>query len=269
MSDPVSQAHRSASGSYPRVALPLAAYRSFVAALAPGPVELATLHLEDLFLACAAALGDAAAVSAIDAVHLRQVPAWVARQRPTEAELDELTQRLREHLFVRGEGRRPRIAEYGGRGPLGAWLRVLALRLFASERRGTKQHASLDDLTQHAFVGQSPEHQLAKARYQDAFDQALRDAFAELTSEQRALFRFQFGKGLTLDQIATVLGTHRATVARHIASAREELWRGLTNLLRERLQLGAREVDELLAEWRSKLELSLSGLLRESTESRQ
>ena len=91
-----------------------------------------------------------------------------------------------------------------------------------------------------------------------------RAAFTALEREDRALFRFQFGKGLTLDQMAKLLGLSRATVARRIADARERLWRALTERLRAELKLSQAEVDALLVEWRSQLEVSLSGLLRET-----
>jgi RNA polymerase sigma-70 factor (ECF subfamily) len=173
-------------------------------------------------------------------------------------------QRVRERLFVAAPARGPRIAEYGGRGPLGAWVRVLLVREAASERRRARDHDPIDEDAQRALVDQSPEQLLARARYQGEFDEALRGAFAALSAEERAFFRFQFGKGLTLDQIAKVLGLSRATVARRIAEARERLWRGLTEALRVKLRLSAAEVDALLAEWRSKLEISLGALLKET-----
>lgn len=213
----------------------------------------------DISLASAALRSEPAALTALDALLRAEIPGFVSRLRLAPHEVDELIQRTRELLLV---GPAPKLAEYAGRGPLGAWLRVVVNRLATRERRA--EHESLDDETQHAMVAHSPEHQLARSRWQLTFDAALKDAFAALTPEQRALFRFQFGKGLTLEQISEVMGIHRATVARHIAEARETLWAQLTGLLRERLQLPADEVNALLAEWRSKLDLSLSGVLRES-----
>lgn len=223
-----------------------------------------SLHAEDLALARAALAGDARAIASIETAYLRQIPTFVARQRLGPAELDELTQRVRERLFVGREGAPPKLAEYAGRGPFGAWLRVLVLRMALTDRRRAKRHEALDEATTAGLVVQSAEHLLARARWQGAFDEALREAFAELTQEQRALFRFQFAMGMTLDQVAGVLGLHRATAARRIAAAREALWGTLTRLLRERLRVGGDELTALLTEWRSKLDVSLSGLLRES-----
>lgn len=228
--------------------------------------DVGEAHAEDLALARAAAAGDARAIAVIEALHVRQIPAFVARHKLGPAEVDELSQRVRERLFVARDGKAPKIADYAGRGPLGAWLRVLVLRMATTDRRRARRDEPLDDATTEALVEQSPEHLLARARWQGAFDEALREAFGALSTEERALFRFQFGAGMTLDQIARVMGLHRATAARKIAAAREALWTTLTRLLRERLKLGAKELQALLGEWRSKLDVSLSGLLRETAD---
>lgn len=262
MSDAVEQAFRRAHARLPAVALSLERFRAAVGALgAPNP---ASLELEDLFLATAAADGDAAAIAAIESGPLAGAPGWLARYKLGPAEHDDVVQRVREKLFVAGAERTPRIAEYAGRGPLAAWLRVLLVREAASERRRTRDHDPIDDDAQRRLVDQSPEQLLARARWQGAFDEALRAAFAALTSEERALFRFQFAKGLTLEQMAKLLGLSRATVGRRIADARERLWRSLTERLRSKLKLSQAEVDALLVEWRSQLDLSMSGLLRDT-----
>lgn len=262
MSDAIEQAHRHARTRFPAIRLSVGRFRDAVAALgAPDP---RALELEDLFLATAAADGDDAAIAAIEAGPLAGAPGWLARYRLGSSELDEIVQRVREKLFVAKPGDRPRIAEYAGRGPLAAWLRVLLVREAASERRRTRTHEPLDEDAQRGLIQQSPEQLLARARWQGAFDDALRAAFTALEREDRALFRFQFGKGLTLDQMAKLLGLSRATVARRIADARERLWRALTERLRAELKLSQAEVDALLVEWRSQLEVSLSGLLRET-----
>jgi RNA polymerase sigma-70 factor (ECF subfamily) len=262
VSDRIEAGWRLARTRYAGVALALEPFRAAVVELeGADPHEL---ELGDLFLSRAAALGDARAIAAIEAGPLAGAPEWLARYKLSDAEHDEVVQRVRERLFVGTPTRPPRIVDYAGRGPLGAWVRVLLVREAASERRRAREHDPIDEEAQRALVDQSPEQLLARARYQGAFDDALRGAFAALSAEERALFRFQFGKGLTLDQIAKVLGLSRATVARRIADARGRLWRALTDALRSRLQLSQPEVDALLVEWRSKLEVSLSGLLKET-----
>ncbi|APR77281.1 putative DNA-binding regulatory protein [Minicystis rosea] len=256
--------HAAGVRAHPEITLDRAAFARFVQPLAASAEALSALHAADLYLVCACALGDERAVAVVETRHLARIAEILTRRRRAPAEVDEVAQRTRERLFVGRAGAPPKIAEYAGRGPLDAWLRVLVLRVDADQRRRTRPHESLDAVTTMEWTAQSPEHLLARARWQHAFDEALREAFAALTPEDRALFRFQFGKGLTLDQIAVILGAHRATVARRIAAARETLWKELTARLRARLGLAQRDLDHLLGEWRSKLDVSLSGLLRAS-----
>src|SRR6185295_2269441 len=95
--------------------------------LVHAPFEtIAALALEDLALALAAANGDAAAIEEIERTIVEPLPRTLSRLRPSPDLVDELRQELREKLLV---GPRPKLLEYRGRGPLGAWARVVALRL--------------------------------------------------------------------------------------------------------------------------------------------
>lgn len=215
-------------------------------------------HREELFLCCAALDGDAVALRELERL-LAEIPSHVAKLKLNASEVDELTQRVRELLLV---GPPRKLLEYGGRGPLGGWLRVLVVRLATRERARAKQFEAVDQSTLHTLAAQSPEHQVARAKWQRLFDEALRAAFQSLSEEERSLFRLQFRQGLTLDELAKVLQVHRATVARRIAEARETLWRRLTEHIRG--SLGAAEAEEaetLLRDYRSRLEISLSALL--------
>jgi RNA polymerase sigma-70 factor (ECF subfamily) len=213
--------------------------------------------VNDLDVAAKALQGDAAALRALDEL-LAAIPDWVSRLSLSASELDELTQRVRELLLV---GASPKLKEYSGQGPLGAWLRVVTVRLATRELARTRPTESLDGATLTTLSSQSPEAQLARAKWQALFDDALKAAFAALTEEQRTLFRLQFRQGLTLDQIAKVLQVHRATVARHIAEARERLWDDLTTRLKARLGTAENDdVETLLRDFRSRLDVSLSGL---------
>ena len=256
--------HATASAAFPEIILELEDFAAFVHETWSLDPALVARHAHDLFLACAAAKGDARAVAEIDRACLANVAAMLPRRKLGPSDADEIAQRARDRLFVGQGGAAPKIAEYGGRGPLAAWIRVVVTRIEATHRKRSRPHESLDERTHVQLVAASPEHLLAQARWQRAFDEALREAFDALPRDDRALFRLQFGKGLTLDQIAQLLGIHRATTARRIAAAREQLWTSLCGSLRARLALPQREVEALIAQWRSQLEISLSGLLRES-----
>lgn len=250
--------------AHPTVTLDVATFERFVRARAATAADIAALAGADLYLACACAEGNETAIAIFEARWLSLAPVFLARQRLPPDVVDEVKQRARERLFVGAGDGGPKIGEYGGRGSLEAWLRVLVVRVHANLRRQDKDHDDVDAIAQTAAAATSPEYQLLRARTTNLFESSLRDAFAELTDEERAIFRMQFAKGLTLDAMARVLGVHRATAARHIAAARKKLLSRVMVLLAERLGTSRAEVERSLGEWQSKLDISLSGLLGRS-----
>ena len=66
----------------------------------------------------------------------RRVPRYLAKLRRAVDILDEVKQRLAVRLLVAEGGRRPALAEYGGRGSLDAWLRISATRVALELGRG-------------------------------------------------------------------------------------------------------------------------------------
>src|SRR4051812_47742715 len=83
----------------------------------------------DLYLAWACAEGDAAALAHFERAFLTQVDLYVRRLGLEAHVVDELRQGLRIHLLVAESGGEPRVGKYSGRGPLGAWVRIVAVRL--------------------------------------------------------------------------------------------------------------------------------------------
>ena len=77
----------------------------------------------------------------------------------------------------------------------------------------------------------------------------------------RALLRFKFVDGLTLDDLAVLYGTHRATVARRVAALREDLVKATRAQLGGPLRVRRQDLESLVRLVRSDLDLSLSRLL--------
>jgi RNA polymerase sigma-70 factor len=82
----------------------------------------------DCLLAWRCLCHDPAALAVFEKRHVAEVPGWLRRFQASPAQVDEVQQLLRERLFVAASGT-PRIAAYDGRVPLGAWVRVVALRI--------------------------------------------------------------------------------------------------------------------------------------------
>jgi RNA polymerase sigma-70 factor (ECF subfamily) len=215
----------------------------------------------DIYLACACATRVRGAVEAFDRAYLGEVGAFLTRLRPTPTFVDEVRQEMRDKLFVGGDGASPRIAEYSGKGALGSWVRVVALRVAMNLRR--QPWTADDDTRELDRAGtDNPEMDYEEERYRKAFDEALRAAAASLDGDHRYILRRHFADGLTLDALAVELDVHRATVARRLAAARA----ALRIEARRRLQiaLGARdsELESLARMMRSRIDLSLPGLFR-------
>jgi RNA polymerase sigma-70 factor (ECF subfamily) len=118
-----------------------------------------------------------------------------------------------------------------------------------------------DDAWSDALVHVSaadPELELLRRRYAPAFTAALRDAVASLEARLRTVLRMSFVDAMTIDDIGATYGVHRATAARWIQRACDDVLAQTRRLLAERVDLSATEIAALV---HSQLELSLSQLL--------
>jgi RNA polymerase sigma-70 factor (ECF subfamily) len=250
------------------IAIDDAAYVRYIAERAPGssPAHLERLQGADLYLACACAAGDAGSVAAFDRRYLAPLPPVLVRKGIARDVAEEVVQALRERLFVGTSGARPKIVDYDGRGSLAGWVRVAAIRAASNARRDEGHRATLagDAGGPAAMTVIDPELALIKRRYGDAFQAALRDAFASLDEEQRNVLRLYFTDGLNLDAIARVLGISRATVGRRMIAGRAQVLEETLRLLGERLPATPTELQSLLGIVRSKLDVSLGALVREA-----
>jgi RNA polymerase sigma-70 factor (ECF subfamily) len=217
-----------------------------------------TLHAADLFLACGCAEGDAHAIAAFEQHHLSAVAAVLARAGTAGDLANEVQQTVRVRLLVATGAERPKIHEYGGRGSLAKWLRVVILRtatsLGRSDRARAKRHA---EGPPPALAVVDAELAMIRGRYESDFNAALREAFGTLSPAHRNVLRLHFIDGLTLPEVGRAVNASRATAARMILAAREHLYDEVARLLHARLGVDARELESLLAVVRSGLEVSL------------
>jgi RNA polymerase sigma-70 factor, ECF subfamily len=253
-------------GAWPTVKL---APESFLRHLArhlpaPGAPEdaLRQLHAADLYLACACAEGEPQALLAFEQHVLRKVPARLGSL--PAATLDELLQMLRQRLLLGVGGAPPRIADYAGRGPLRAWVRIVAARMvgaMSSQSGRQESFSEPPEALEQLLAPDNPEREVLRADSSEAFSVALRAALAALPERERALLRMHHLHGLTMDRLATMYGESRSSVARHVAQARERLLRLTRHELAARLKLEGRELESLLGLVRSRLDLNLGGLM--------
>jgi RNA polymerase sigma-70 factor (ECF subfamily) len=240
-----------------------AAFVAYVAARLPGKKawreELARTSIDELFLAFTCGAGDARAFTLLDERYLAEVPRYVAHLDRSPAFADEVRQSLRERLLL---GSPPKIGEYAGKGPLGGWLRVAALRIALNARRGrARKETPLEGVEKGVAATADPELDVLRARYAGAVQRALEATVQALPVDQRNVLRTHYLDDLSIDRIAAVHGVHRSTAARWITEARaaivEETKRRLA------AELGARqsEIGSIVALVQSQLAMSLRSLL--------
>lgn len=218
---------------------------------------------DDLYLAFACTSGNRAALLAFERAFLGDVGAYVAAVDSSPAFADEVRQALRDKLFTSQEGE-PKIAEYSGRGALGGWVRVTALRAALNLRRGAKRAAAADRRAsiETALTSElSPDLAYLKERYRDAFAEALGAAVAGLSDRDRALLRLYHVDGLSLEAMAALYRVHLSTVSRWLTCARESVAEATSSHVRDRLGVDRSEVDSIAALVMSQIDVSLTRLL--------
>lgn len=223
------------------------------------------LRPADLFLACACARQLPAAIAAFDRDYMREVDIALARMRIGTPRLADVKQLVRQRLFVGGgTAGQPtsagKIAEYGGRGDLRRWVRAVAVRTCLNELRRGKREILVDDdqlIAQHAITGDDPELAYMKQTYASEFRAAFAAALAQLGAREQTLLRYHHVDGLNIDEIGAIYRIHRVTAFRWLEKAKELLVRATLDTLRDRLRLGASELDSVLRMIRSQIHLSL------------
>jgi RNA polymerase sigma-70 factor (ECF subfamily) len=224
---------------------------------------LASCHLVDLALARSASRGLAFAIAELERSHRALLDSVCHRFAGPGHSRDDLMQILRSKLFVADAERRPRIAEYDGRGSLAGWLRVLAVRelIDLTRRKDRTRELAMTDTTPELIEPRDLALEAIKAEYRGAVARSLVDAARQLEPGDRHLLRQHLVVGLTIDQLAAVLGIHRATAARRITRARDQLAAAARALVAERLALGDSELGEIFSLVASKLELTIKRML--------
>jgi RNA polymerase sigma-70 factor (ECF subfamily) len=267
----LAELHGEGRTRWPDVALDVERFSRYVVERCPveelmNENSSARVHATDLFLACACAHGVAHAVEAFERELMVRLSDYLTRIDRSPAFVDEVRQVLRTKLFTASGGEQPKIHDYTGRGPLGAWVRVAAVRTGLNLRRRTPEEIghSNDFAGKALQEGSDPELEYIKGWYREDFQAAFQAALLALPSQSRTLLRLHYVDGLNLEKLAALYRIGRSTAHRWIAEAREQLFAETSRILRERLRLTAGELESLIGLVRSQLHVSLSRLLEKS-----
>jgi RNA polymerase sigma-70 factor (ECF subfamily) len=222
----------------------------------------------DLYLACACARGDEAALRAFERAFFSEVEVAAARAGRDAMTGDELKQLLRHKLFVADAGAAPRITEYSGRGDLKGWVRIVAMREALNAAKRKKREVAIEpaDLTGILGASTDPEIEYVRKVYGDELRAAFAQAFGELEDRERALLRYALADGLTVDAIGALFSVHRATAARWVSKAHEHLVRAVKRALSERLGAAHKDYASVLRALASQLHVTLDRYLAAAKE---
>lgn len=186
--------------------------------------RLESLHLEDLALACACALGHERAwehfIREYRPVMHRAATAMAGSAGP------DLADSLHADLFglkVKDEARQPLFTYFHGRSSLATWLRaVMAQRHVDAVRSARRLEPLPDDEERMPAAPESP-HEAMAAGLTVRIQRALADAIARLAPRDRLRLGWYYAQGMTLAQIGRALKEHEATVSRHLTRTRKAL----------------------------------------------
>jgi RNA polymerase sigma-70 factor (ECF subfamily) len=256
----IARAAASGRSAWPGVSVSDEVFGEHLRRLGVDPAALAR-HGDDLYLACACARGDEAAVAAL---HTRLLPALEGHLRRLGghgADLDDLRQLLLVRLLAapnRG------LVSYAGRSPLIGWLRTIASRTAFDARRAAPPDPAGADrgaLDRLVSAGADPELATIRQQLQADFQQALEDSLAALSPRARTVLRMHYIDGLNIDAIGEAHNVHRATVARWINGIRSAVMTRLRERVTASLRPTSSELRSLTAAVRDDLHISVDRVL--------
>jgi len=247
-----------ARAAWPDVDVPDDAFAAWVAERSAGNGE-GNGHVEDLYLACACARGDAAALRTFDTAFGKDIETLCQRFRWVPGGSDDVRQLVYEKLFV---GESPRIREYLGRGGLRSWLRVLVTRvLLNTTQRDAREVPAADEMFAALPEPSDPETARIRATYGDALRAAFAEALEQLSYRDKNMLRYAIVEHLGIDEIGKIYSVHRATAARWLADAKDALSSELRAAMKARLGVSDSELASIARALQSQLDLTLSGYL--------
>ena len=248
--------------AWPALDVPDEAFLRHIAERLPAEGDLlsvlAATHAGDLYLACACTRGDQRAIAEFDAGFIAQITKYLSRSDAMPAVADEVKQVLRTNLLVRQGDVLPPIAGYGGRGPLGAWLRVTATRAALRLRDAEKARGGAGGHDVAILpAADDPELEYLRSHYTQDFRAAFEATLASLSAREASLLRLFFLDGMSIDAIAGLYRVSGRTVKRWLARTRTTILNETHKRLAERLRLSASDLASLIGLLRSQLDVSI------------
>lgn len=182
------------------------------------------LHLEDLALARACAVGREAAWDHFVLQH-RPVLYRAADALDPSGGAREIADSIYAELYgIRKQEGGPSLLTYfHGRSSLATWLRAVLAQRHVDRLRARKREAPLPDDERFEPIAKPSAADPDRTRLVPLVYRALAAAIAALAPKDRLRLRSYHVAGLTLAQIGRITGEHEATVSRALARTRREV----------------------------------------------
>ncbi len=187
-----------------------------------------SLHIEDLALARACAMGSEAAWRCFLNGYRQKLYGMAASIAHEESPAPELADSIYGDLFGASK-----LMSYTGRGSLAGWLRTVLTQRYVDQYRSTRRTVSLDERIHSTRQFQADSNSIvppSDPRLEQATDAALR----ELPAEERLILAAYYLDGRTLAEVARLIGVHESTISRRIGKITKGLRKRILRGLRQR-----------------------------------
>ncbi len=257
--------HAAGASRWPTIALDEEDFARAIEGHVAASEQPEKLHAEDLYLAAACLQSNPEAHLVFEDEMMPSARVALLKMRSPPDRVSDVLQTLREQLLVGEPSRPPKLREYSGRGPLGRWLHVTAVRthlnaLCAQRAERISDDTALEDVV--VAAGPDPELSHLKTHYRAEFKQAFERSMEALSPAEKNLLRYRFVDVLTIAAICKLTGQHKATVHRQLAQTCAKLANHIEQSLGATLKLPKHELGSIRRLVRSQLQLSLERMLR-------
>lgn len=238
------------------------------ALLAEGDATLSDDAVAELVIFVGLALKLRRAPALFDARYVAKLDATLAHMRLPRELLEDVKQQVREKFLVPQPDGALRLGEYVGEGRLPGLIRVTATRTALDMlKRKHNQASPIEDLLELPTPGRDPALAALARQSRDHFRDAFEAAIQTLDQRERNILRLHGLGGVTLEQLASMYGVHRATVVRWLADARQSILSHTRKTLQTTLHIKVHELDSLINLLESGFDLSVERLFRSQVSS--
>ena len=205
---------------------------------------LSSLHLADLALATACALGRDTAWDHFVLEH-RPVLYRAADALDPTGSARELADSLYADLYGLSDAvpdRRSLLRYFHGRSSLATWLRAVLAQRYVDALRAKRRIEPLPEDDTRLPVVATAREDPDRTRLVPLVEDALRTAIDELAAKDRLRLRSYYVAQLTLSEIGRITSEHEATVSRHLSRTRRSIREAVERHLRQKAQLSDTQI---------------------------